>query len=120
MRLEGDFRALEKNHLAVAIVVRGGAIVGVVETPEIGGDADRVTAGLDVLEHARIPDTLLPFAVGSVVIEVAKLADQRALADSRAANDRHAHLTRSVSLPAERLIGRHAPLDLHEGAGARQ
>ena len=72
-------------------LLRRVAIVGVVEPAEVGGDADRIATGIDVLEHARIPDAFFALAVGSVVIEVAELPEQRALADARPADDRHAH-----------------------------
>ena len=91
VRFERDARALEEDHAVRAVVQRGVAIVGVVEAGEVFGDADRVDAGGDVLEDARIPHALLALAVGAVVIEVGELADERALADTGSADDRYAH-----------------------------
>ena len=76
---EGDARALEENHLVRSVVLGGVAVVGVVQSREVFGDAHRIHAGGDVLEHALIPDALLALAVGSVVIEVRELAHQRVL-----------------------------------------
>ena len=92
MRFERDARAFEEDHLVRAVVQRGVAIVGVVEAREVFGDADGVDAGGDVFEDARIPDALLALAVRSVVIQVGQLADERALPDTRAADDGYAHL----------------------------
>ena len=92
VRLERDPRTLEENDLAGTIVVGGVAIVGVVEPAEVGGDADRVAPGVDVLEHAGIPHPFLALAVRSVVVKVAELPEQRALADARPADDRDSHV----------------------------
>ena len=73
------------------IVQRGVAIVGVVEAGEVLGDAHGIDARRDVLEDARIPHALLALAVDAVVIEVGKLADERALPDTRSADDGYAH-----------------------------
>jgi hypothetical protein len=89
--LEGDARPLEEDHLAGRVVVCRIAVVRVIESREVHRDADGVPARLDVLEHPRIPDALLPFAVGSVVIQIAELPDERALADARPAHDCDAH-----------------------------
>ena len=91
VRLERDAGTLEEDHLARAVVVGGIAVVRVVEAAEIRGDADRIASGVDVLEDARIPDAFLALAVRSVVVEIAELAEQRALADARAADNRDAH-----------------------------
>ena len=81
----------KKMTLSGPIVLGGVAIVRVVEPAEVGGHADRVAAGVDVFEHARIPHAFLALAVRSVVIEVAELPQQRALADAWSADDRDSH-----------------------------
>ena len=87
MRLERDARALEEDDAPRAVVAGRVAVVGVVERAEILGDADRILARGEILEHARIPHALLAFAVGAVVIEVAELPHERALANAWAADD---------------------------------
>ena len=91
MRLERDARAFEEDHFAGAIAVGGIAIVRVVEAGEVGGDADGVPARVDVFEDPRIPDAFFALSVRRVVIQVSELPDERALADARPADDRHAH-----------------------------
>jgi hypothetical protein len=44
----------------------------------LSSDANRIHAGGDVLEDARMPHALLAFTVRSVVIQVGQLADERA------------------------------------------
>ena len=84
-------RALEEDHTVRTVMQRGIAIVGVVEAGKIFGDADRVHTGGDVFQDARIPHTLLAFAVRSIVIEVGKLPHQRALSDTRTTDDGDSH-----------------------------
>ena len=72
-------------------MVGGVPIVRVVQRREIHGHADGIPSFLDVLQHARIPHAFFPLAVGSVVVEVAELADERTLPDARAPDNRHAH-----------------------------
>ena len=88
---EGDAGAFEEDDLVGPVVPGGVAVVRVVEPAEVGGDADRVPSRLDVGEHARVPDAFLPLAVGSVVVEVAELAEERALADPGAPDDCDSH-----------------------------
>ena len=52
--------------------------------------------GLDVFEDARIPYAFLPFAVRSVVVQVAKLADKSTFPDAGPPDDRNAHTLRIV------------------------
>src|SRR5205085_2991148 len=87
-----------ENNLVGAIVRRGVAIVGVVERAEVRRDADGITLSFDVLEHARIPHSLFTLSIGTVVIEIAELPDERALADSRPTDDRNAHRLRIVRI----------------------
>lgn len=91
MRLEGDARAFEEDHLAGAVVGRGVAVVGIVELAEVGGDPHGIAAGFDVGQHARIPHALFAFAVRAVVIQVAELAHECALADAGTADDGDLH-----------------------------
>ncbi len=74
-----------------AIVQRGVPVVGVVEPRKVFGDTDGVDAGGDVFEDAGIPDALLALAVRAVVIEVGELADERALPDTRSADNGYSH-----------------------------
>ena len=99
VRFERDARAFEKDDLARPVVLRGVAVVRVVQSAEIGGDADRVAPGGDVLEHAGIPDAFLALAVGPVVVKVAELPDQRALPDARSADDGYAHVLSEFPAP---------------------
>ena len=92
-----DARALEQDHLAGTVVIRGVAIVRIVQPREVGRDRHRIPARVDVFEDAGVPHALLPLAVRPVVIQVAKLADERALPDSGAADDCDAHAAASVS-----------------------
>ena len=105
VRFERDARALEKDHAVRAVVQRGVAIVGVVEAREVFGDADRVDAGGDVFEDARIPDALLALAVRAVVIQVGELADERALSDTGTADDGYAHAAILVLRASDRHSG---------------
>ena len=91
VRLERDARALEEDDAIGAIVLGGIAVIGVVDAREVLGDADGVSARGDVFEHARGPHAFFAFAVRTVVIEVAELPDQRALADARPADNGHPH-----------------------------
>ncbi len=91
VRFERDARPLEEDHPVGPVVLGRVAVVRVVDAGEILGDAHRVPAGGDVFEHAAVPHALLALSVGAVVIEVAKLANQRALADSGASDDGDTH-----------------------------
>ena len=91
VRLERDARALEEDHPVGSVVLGGVAVVGVVERREVLRDTDRIAPVGDILEHARVPDALLALAVGAVVIEVAELTDESALADSRTTDDGDTH-----------------------------
>src|SRR5476649_1149129 len=91
VRFERDARALEKDHLARPIVLRRVAVIRVVERTEIRRDANGVALRLDILEHARVPHALLAFTVRAVAIQVSELAHERALADSRSADDGYTH-----------------------------
>jgi hypothetical protein len=66
-------------------------IVGVVDKAEVFSYADSIYSGLDVHEDSRIPDAFLAFSVGAKVVEVTQLAEKRAFADARAANDCNEH-----------------------------
>src|SRR5262245_13479632 len=89
--LECDARALEEDDFARTIAVDGIAIVRVVETGEVGRHPDGVPAPVDVFEDPRIPDAFFALSIRRVVIQVSELPDERALADARPADDRHAH-----------------------------
>ena len=91
VRFERDPRALEKDHAVWAVVQRRVPVIRVVEAGEVFGDTHGVDAGGDVFENSGVPDSLLAFAVRSVVIEVCKLADERAFTNARSADNGHAH-----------------------------
>src|SRR5262245_4223580 len=91
VRLERDACTLEEDDFARTIAVAGISIVRVVETGEVGGHSDGVAARVDIFEDPRIPDAFFTLSIGRVVIQVSELPDERALADARPADDRHAH-----------------------------
>ena len=91
VRFERDSRPLEEDHLVRPIAIGRVAIVRVVEAGEIGRHAHRVPAGLDILSTSRVPDALLTLSVGPVMVEVAELPEQRALADAGPTDNRDAH-----------------------------
>src|SRR5687768_822369 len=102
VRFERDARPLEEDDAIGTIVLGGIAVIRVVDIREILSDADRVSTSCDVFEHASGPDAFFTLAVRAVVIEVAELAYQGALADAGTADDGDAHqrstLTTAVSL----------------------
>ena len=94
VRFERDARAFEEDHPIVAIARGGVAVIRVIERAEIRRHAHRVAAFRQIFEHQRLPDAFLALTVGAVVIEVAELPHQGALANPRAADNRHAHRAR--------------------------
>ena len=91
VRFERDAGAFEEDDLPRPVVVGGVTVVRVVERAEVRRDADGVAPVRDVFEDPRIPDAFLALPIGSVVIEVSELPDERALADAWSADDRDAH-----------------------------
>src|SRR5687767_5333482 len=88
---ESDPRPFDEDHAIRPVMLPGVAVIGVVQLAEVCGDADGVQPRLDVHEDARIPHAFLAFSVRPVLIQVAELAYQRALSDSRATYDGDAH-----------------------------
>src|SRR5688572_3463035 len=96
VRFERDAGPLEEDDAIGTIVLGGIAVIRVIDVREILSDADRVSTCGDVFEHARGPDAFFTLAVRAVVIEVAELAYQGALADAGTADDGDAHQTSTL------------------------
>src|SRR5439155_10903534 len=97
VRFEGDAGAFEEDHFAGPVVCRGVAIVRVIDPSEVHRDPNRVAPRRDVFEHPGIPDAFLAFPVRPVVVQVAELPDERALSNSRSADDRDTHARSSYA-----------------------
>src|SRR5262249_1356787 len=105
MRFERDSRAFEEDHLSRPIVFGGVPVIRVVKRRKVRGHADRIASHRNIPQHLRIPDAFLALAVRSVVIQVAELAQERALANSWSADDPDEHQPRTITPPVRCRFG---------------